>query len=145
LLLALLLNLLPTSVWPGVPDWLALAGRFLERSRAAPGRHGAGFLFGWRWTLPMPVLLGQHALAYVLVAYGASSLSRRILWFPLGQQACRSFRCCCWCSWCSSACACMVGADFPGLAYFIGPCLGHAAVAAADFRPPAAAASTGRP
>ena len=32
-------------------------------------------------------LMGQHTLAYVILAYLASSLSRRVLWFPLLQQA----------------------------------------------------------
>jgi rod shape-determining protein MreD len=32
-------------------------------------------------------VMGQHALAYVLLAFGAAGLSRRVLWFPLSQQA----------------------------------------------------------
>ena len=32
-------------------------------------------------------LLGQHALAYSLLAYVALALSRRLTWFTVGQQA----------------------------------------------------------
>jgi rod shape-determining protein MreD len=91
LLVALLLNFLPTAVWPGVPDWLALVIVFW--SVREPRRVGMGlaFLFGVAMDVADASLLGQHALAYVLVAYGGSSLSRRILWFPLGQQALQVF------------------------------------------------------
>ena len=30
--------------------------------------------------------MGQHALAYVLLAYAANELSRRVLWFPPVEQ-----------------------------------------------------------
>jgi rod shape-determining protein MreD len=90
-------------------------------------------------------LLGQHALAYVLAAYGGSALSRRILWFPLGQQALQVFPLLLLVQLVQFSVRMLVGADSPGMGYFIGPCFGHAAVAAADIRPLAAAASTGRP
>jgi rod shape-determining protein MreD len=32
-------------------------------------------------------LLGQHALAYTLLSYGATMLHRRLTWFSLPQQA----------------------------------------------------------
>jgi rod shape-determining protein MreD len=32
-------------------------------------------------------LLGQHALAYTLVSYGAISIHRRVLWFSVFTQA----------------------------------------------------------
>jgi rod shape-determining protein MreD len=32
-------------------------------------------------------LFGEHALGYTLLAYGAITLHRRMLWFPAGAQA----------------------------------------------------------
>ena len=32
-------------------------------------------------------LLGQHALSYAVLAYACTALSRRLQWFPAGQQA----------------------------------------------------------
>ncbi|MBN8437485.1 MAG: rod shape-determining protein MreD [Candidatus Accumulibacter sp.] len=124
LLLALLLNLLPTSVWPGVPDWLALLVVFW--SVREPRRVGMGlaFLFGLAMDVADASLLGQHALAYVLAAYGGSSLSRRILWFPLGQQALQVFPLLLLVQVVQFSVRMLVGADSPGMGYFIGPCFG---------------------
>lgn len=124
LLVALLLNLLPTSVWLGVPDWLSLVLVFW--SIREPRRVGMGiaFLLGLAMDVADASLLGQHALAYVLAAYGASSLSRRILWFPLGQQALQIFPLLLLVQVVQFGMRMlMIGGDFPGLAYFLGPCI----------------------
>lgn len=123
LLVALLLDFLPASPWPGMPDWLALVLVFW--SVREPRRVGMGlaFLFGVAMDVADASLLGQHALAYVLVAYGGSSLSRRILWFPLGQQALQVFPLLMLVPLVQVAVRTMAGADFPGFAYFFGPFL----------------------
>lgn len=124
LLAALLLNLLPTSVWLGAPDWLALVLVFW--SIREPRRVGMGiaFLLGLSMDVADASLLGQHALAYVLATYGASSLSRRILWFPLGQQALQIFPLLLLVQVVQFGMRMlMVGGDFPGIAYFLGPCI----------------------
>ena len=87
LLVALILNFLPTSAWPWVPDWVALVLVFWSIREPRRVGMGAGFLLGVAMDVADVSLLGQHALAYVLAAYGAAYLSRRILWFPLLQQA----------------------------------------------------------
>ncbi|MBI4123747.1 MAG: rod shape-determining protein MreD [Betaproteobacteria bacterium] len=86
-LLALFLNFLP---WPDVrvvPDFVALVLAFwCVRQPRLVG-------LGVAWTLGLlsdagnGVLLGQHALAYSLLAFLAIWLSRRILWFGPGLQA----------------------------------------------------------
>lgn len=123
LLIALLLNFLPTVAWPGVPDWLALVIVFW--SVREPRRVGMGlaFLLGLAMDVADASLLGQHALAYVLAAYGGSSLSRRILWFPLGQQALQVFPLLLLVQFVQLCVRTLVGADFPGLVYFFGPLL----------------------
>ena len=123
LLIALLLNFLPTANWPGVPDWVALALVFWCVREPRRVGMGLAFLFGLAMDVADASLLGQHALAYVLMAYGASSLSRRILWFPLGQQALQVFPLLLLVQLVQLGVRTIVGADFPGLAYFVGPCL----------------------
>jgi rod shape-determining protein MreD len=123
LLIALLLNFLPTANWPGVPDWVALVLVFWCVREPRRVGMGLAFLFGLAMDVADASLLGQHALAYVLVAYGASSLSRRILWFPLGQQALQVFPLLLLVQLVQLGVRTIVGADFPGLAYFVGPCL----------------------
>ncbi|MDR1708971.1 MAG: rod shape-determining protein MreD [Candidatus Accumulibacter sp.] len=84
---ALLLNFLPTSEWPWMPDWAALVLVFWSVREPRRVGMGAGFLLGLVMDVADASLLGQHALAYVLIAYFSEALSRRILWFRLGKQA----------------------------------------------------------
>lgn len=124
LLLSLLANYLPTAFVPGMPDWAALLLIFW--SVREPRRVGMGlaFLFGLAMDVGDASLLGQHALAYVLAAYGASSLSRRILWFPPVQQALQVFPLLLLVPLVQCSVRVMIGADVPGIGYFIGPCFG---------------------
>jgi rod shape-determining protein MreD len=69
------------------------------------------------------MLLGQHALAYVVAVYGAQVLRVRILSFHLPEQSLHVLGL-------AMVAACMtlllnmlLGADFPGLAYFVSPVL----------------------
>ncbi|MBE2259002.1 MAG: rod shape-determining protein MreD [Rhodobacteraceae bacterium] len=121
LLAALVLNYLPTVAWPGVPDWLALVIVFWSVREPRLVGMGLAFVFGLAMDVADASLLGQHALAYVLAAYGASSLSRRILWFPLGQQALQVFPLLLLVPVVQFAVWAVVGAELPGLAYFLGP------------------------
>jgi len=87
LLVALVFNFLPTSAWTWMPDWVALLIIFWSIREPRHVGMGTGFILGLTMDVADSSLLGQHALAYVLASYAATSLSRRILWFPLGQQA----------------------------------------------------------
>ena len=89
LALALVVNTLPLS---GValalkPDFVALT--LLYWCIQAPRYVGVGV--AWTTGLVMDVadatLFGQHALAYAVLAYGAEYFRRRVLRFPLWQQA----------------------------------------------------------
>jgi rod shape-determining protein MreD len=64
-------------------------------------------------------LMGQHALAYVLAAYGASTLSRRILWFPFLQQSMHLFPLFLGMHVVILLIRLMAGANFPGWTYFL--------------------------
>jgi rod shape-determining protein MreD len=85
---------------------------------------GSGFVLGLAMDVADASLMGQHALAYVLVAYGASSLSRRILWFPLWQQALHVLPLLLIVQVVQYGVRAMPGVDFPGWSYFIGPFVG---------------------
>lgn len=87
LLLALLLNLVPFGQFPGIPDWVALTLTFWCIHQPLRVGMSAAFLLGMAMDVADASVMGQHALSYVLLAYAAGSLSRRILWFPLSRQA----------------------------------------------------------
>lgn len=84
---ALLFNMMPWRDLRGVPDLLALVIVFWCVHQ--PRKMGTGL--AWALGLVMDAangtLIGQHAFAYALLAFGAQTLHRRILWFPLWQQA----------------------------------------------------------
>ena len=86
-LAALVLNFLPWKDLRLVPDFVALVLVFWCVRQ--PRLIGLGIA----WTLGLlcdagnGVLLGQHALAYSLLAFLSVWLSRRILWFGPGLQA----------------------------------------------------------
>ena len=89
LLLALLANIAPLS---GVamalrPDFLALV--LLYWCIREPRRVGVGvsWLVGLLMDVADATVFGQHALAYAVLAYGAEYFRRRVLRFPLWQQA----------------------------------------------------------
>lgn len=91
MLLALLLNLLPLGRLFGIPDWVALVLTFWCIHQPLKVGMGVAFLFGLAMDVADASLMGQHALAYVLLAFAANGVSRRILWFPLIQQALQIF------------------------------------------------------
>lgn len=124
LLAALLLNFLPISNWPGVPDWVALLIVFWSVREHRRVGMGWGFILGLAMDVADASLMGQHALAYVLAAYGAATLSRRILWFPLGQQALHILPLLLLVQFVQFAIRALAGAEFPGIGYFIGPLIG---------------------
>ena len=87
LFVALGLEYIPTGRTPGLPDWVALVLAFwCVREPLAIGM-GAGFAFGLLMDVGLGAAMGQHALAYVVLAYLANALARRVLWFPAWQQA----------------------------------------------------------
>lgn len=86
-LFALLLAFLPWKDMTVVPDFVALTLAFWCVRQPRVVGLGVGWLMGLLMDTGNGVLLGQHALAYSLLAFAAISLSRRILWFPWLLQA----------------------------------------------------------
>jgi len=87
LLLQMLLNMaiLGRAAW--TPDLLALVLLFWVVHEPLRLNIGAAFFFGLLLDVHQGALLGQHALAYTVMAYLATRIHRRLLWFDLTSQA----------------------------------------------------------
>ena len=87
LLAALGLSMLPLGRHPAQPDLLALVLVFWNVHQPRRVGVGVAFVFGLLLDVHQSALLGQHALAYTLLSFGAISAHRRLLWFGLAAQA----------------------------------------------------------
>jgi rod shape-determining protein MreD len=85
--LALFLNFLPWRDLRVVPDFVALVVVFWCIRQPRLVGLGVAWSLGLITDAGNGVLLGQHALAYSLLAFLSIWLSRRILWFGVGLQA----------------------------------------------------------
>jgi rod shape-determining protein MreD len=90
LLVALLLNfVISTSVgrevW--VPDIVALVLVFWVVHQPRRIGIGVAFIFGLFMDVQQSALLGQHALSYTVMCFGAVAMHRRLLWFSVPSQA----------------------------------------------------------
>ncbi|ABC37965.1 rod shape-determining protein MreD [Burkholderia thailandensis] len=83
---AFLLNLMPWGRIPGVPDFVALVLLFWNIHQPRKVGMGVAFALGILMDVHDASLLGEHALAYTLLSYGAITIHRRVLWLPLGVQ-----------------------------------------------------------
>lgn len=120
LLLALLLNMIPLGDLPGIPDFLALVLTFWCIREPLKMGMGMALLLGLCMDVINGSALGQHALAYVLLAYAANSLSRRILWFPMIEQAMQVFPLLLLVQVVMLITRMLADARFPGMSYFLG-------------------------
>lgn len=120
LLLAMFVNMIPLGRLPGFPDWVALTLAFWCIREPFKVGMAAAFLVGIVMDVGSASVLGQHSLAYVLLAFAASGLSRRILGFPLLQQALQILPLLLGSQLVMLATRMVDGADFPGLTYFLG-------------------------
>lgn len=123
LLAGLAFNILP---WPDVrwvPDMLALILVFWCIHQ--PRRVGMGFAFllGLMMDVVNGVLIGQYALAYTLLAFGAYAIHRRVLWFTQWQQAMHVLVLLLIGHVVSLVVRLIAGGTFPGWLIFFGPLL----------------------
>ena len=87
LIVALAVNIVPLGRAPAMPDLLAVVLVFWNVHQSRRIGVGTAFGFGLLMDVHSGAMLGQHALAYSLLAFLAVWLSRRILWFGPGLQA----------------------------------------------------------
>jgi rod shape-determining protein MreD len=118
LLLALCLNLVPVGRFPALPDWVALVLVFWCIHQPLRVGMGTGFLLGLIMDVGDGSVMGQHALAYVPLAFVAGGLSRRILWFPLAQQALHVLPMLLVTQLIQVVARIFAGGEFPGVLYF---------------------------
>lgn len=86
LIVALMIDMVPAGRLAAMPDVLAVVLVFWGVHQ--PRRIGVlwAFIFGLLIDVHDGALLGQHALAYSVLSFGAIALHRRLTWFPLGGQ-----------------------------------------------------------
>ena len=123
-LVALLLNFLPWKDLRLVPDFVALVLTFWCVRQPRLVGLGVAWTLGLLTDAGNGVLLGQHALAYSLLAFLAIWLSRRILWFSSAQQALHVAALLLVAQGVQLLVRLAAGAGFPGWAIVVGPLLG---------------------
>ncbi|MGA8049387.1 MAG: rod shape-determining protein MreD [Burkholderiales bacterium] len=124
--IALVLDFLP---WPNlrlVPEFVALVLTFWCVRQPRLVGLGVGWTLGLLIDAGNGVLLGQHALAYSLLAFFAITLSRRILWFGLLQQALHVAALLVFAQAVTVLVRLAAGAELPGWSVLVGPLIGAA-------------------
>ena len=120
LVLALLFNLLPWRDLVGLPDMVALVLTFWCVHQPRKMGIGMAWFVGLVMDAGNGALLGQHAFAYAFLAFAATSLHRRILWFSLWRQAAHVLVLLLASQLLMLAVRLVAGGVFPGLTYFAG-------------------------
>ena len=133
LVLALLFNLLPWGDITGMPDMLALVLTFWCIHQPRKVGIGTAWLLGLVMDASTGALLGQHALAYAVLAFAAIGLYQRILWFSLWQQAAHVLVLLFASQLLMVAAGMVAGESFPGFAYFVGSLIAAALWPTATF------------
>ncbi|HUN68042.1 MAG TPA: rod shape-determining protein MreD [Burkholderiales bacterium] len=123
---ALLVNFLPWKNVALAPDLVALVLVFWCVREPRLVGLGAGWLLGLLMDVGNGVLMGQHALAYSLLAFASITLSRRILWFPLWGQALHVAALLLFAQGVAALVRLAAGAEFPGWSIAVGPLVGAA-------------------
>jgi rod shape-determining protein MreD len=120
LFIALFLNFVPTGHLPGVPDFVTLVLAFWCIREPMRIGIGTAFVIGVLTDVGVGAAMGQHAFAYVLLAYAANELSRRVLWFTPVEQALHVLPLLFMCQVVMVVVRLMAGAEFPGWWMFFG-------------------------
>jgi rod shape-determining protein MreD len=116
---ALALDLIPLGRFPAMPDWVAMVLAFWCIHQPLRVGMGSAFFLGLIMDVADGSVMGQHPLAYVLLAFAAGGLSRRILWFPLAQQAAHVLPMLLGAQVVMVAARVFGGGEFPGFLYFL--------------------------
>lgn len=124
LVLAVLADFLPWKTIALVPDFVALVLVFWCVRQPRLVGLGAGWMLGLLIDVGNGVLMGQHALAYSLLAFASITLSRRILWFGLWGQALHVAALLLFAQGVAALVRLATGAEFPGWTIAVGPLIG---------------------
>jgi rod shape-determining protein MreD len=121
---ALLLNFVPWQPATLAPDFVAVTLAFWCVRQPRLVGLGAAWLLGLLNDVGSGALLGQHALVYSLLAFGAITLSRRILWFSVWGQALHVAVLLVLAQAAGLGVRLAAGADFPGWSLWLAPLFG---------------------
>ena len=126
LMMGFLGNLLPLSGVALVvkPDFLALVLLYWCIREPRLISVGIAWCLGLLMDVADGTVLGQHALAYAVLAYAAEYFRRRVLRFPLWQQAAQVAVLLLFCSGLVLLLRLMGGAPLPRWTYAVGPLTG---------------------
>ena len=105
------------------PDFILIVLLFWVLHEPRSIGQGFAFSLGLLMDVSDSMLLGQHALAYVVATFGAQVLRVRILSFGLAEQTLHVFGLTAVAGTVMLVLNLLLGADFPGWAYFISPAL----------------------
>ena len=119
ILVAFLLNIMPWGRLYGVPDFLAIVLVFWNIHQPRKVGIGIAFLVGLLMDVHASALLGERALAYSLLSYGAMSMHRRVPWYRLGGQMLHVLPLFLLAQLVVVAVRMAVGGPFPGVGYFL--------------------------
>ena len=125
LLGAYVLSALP---WAGTwllarPDFVLIVLIFWTVHESRSIGQGAAFFIGLLMDVSDSMLLGQHAFAYVIAVFGAQVLRVRILSFNLPEQTLHVLGLALVANVVMLLLNLLLGADFPGFAFFVSPVL----------------------
>jgi rod shape-determining protein MreD len=124
-LAAFLFNSLPWSGWAlaARPDLVMLVLVFWAIHQPGSVGQGIAFAAGLAMDVGDSMLLGQHALAYVLATYGAQVLRVRVLSFPIVEQTLHVLGLAIGASAVIVLLNLLLGTRFPGVAALLSPVL----------------------
>jgi len=105
------------------PDFMLLVIVFWVLHEPRAIGQGAAFALGLLMDVSDSMLLGQHALAYVVAVFIVQVFRVRILAFGLAEQTLHVLGVTVVASAVTLLLNLMLGADFPGIAYFVSPVL----------------------
>ncbi len=122
---AYLFNSLPWAGWALLarPDLVLVVLLFWTIHQPGSVGQGLAFALGLAMDVGDSMLLGQHALAYVIATYGAQVLRVRVLAFPLLEQSLHVLGILLGASTVLVLLNLLLGADFPGPALGLSPFL----------------------
>ena len=122
---AYLLSVLPwTGRWLlARPDFVLIVLIFWTVHEPRSIGQGVAFALGLLMDVSDSMLLGQHALAYVIAVFGAQVLRVRILSFHLPEQTLHVLGLTIVAAAVMLALNLLLGADFPGFAFMVSPVL----------------------
>jgi len=123
---ALILDFLPWGDVRFAPQFAAIVLVFWCVHQPLKVGLGVGWVLGLLADAGNGVLLGQHALAYALLAFLAVTLARRILWFGRWGQALHVALLLLAAQGTSLLVRIVAGGEFPGWQILVGPVIGAA-------------------